>query len=83
MVSTESDETGLRPTEDDIQFVVAAAYQNPFTVSSNFARSEAPEVAAASSMGYITTMESPGLYGRRWRATPTGIHFIHKEQKTS
>ncbi len=54
--------------------VVEEAYLSAggLKVASNFAREHAQAVAAAASMGFITTAEGEG-YGRTWRATGKGI----------
>lgn len=68
------------PTEypDGVLFVVGIANEDPFRVSSNFARSYAPQVAAAASAGLITTW-TPDGFTRQWRPTAAGLRLIHKE----
>lgn len=58
--------------------VIEEAHNAPFSVQSDYARSKAQWVAAAASMGFITT-ECPAGYGRRWRTTIDGLLFL-KEQ---
>lgn len=53
--------------------VLLEAYLKPFKLQSDFARVFATEVAALACMGFITTLEGPGLYGRKWRITGTGL----------
>lgn len=55
--------------------VVKVVYDDPLSVQSDLARSQAQWVAAAASLGYITT-ESPDGFGRRWRLTVDGIYAL-------
>jgi hypothetical protein len=61
--------------------VVQQAYTCPFSLQSDFARSNAFFVAAASSLGYITTRTAPRSlhYGHLWRTTASGLTFLSKE----
>lgn len=55
--------------------VVKVVYDDPLSVQSDLARAQAQWVAAAASLGYITT-ESPDGFGRRWRLTADGIYAL-------
>lgn len=61
--------------------VVQQAYTKPFSLQSDFARSNSFFVAAAASLGYITTRTGPrsSLYGHLWRTTRAGLQFLEKE----
>jgi len=61
--------------------VVQQAYTRPFSLQSDFARSNSFFVAAAASLGYITTRTGPRspLYGHLWRTTKAGLQFLEKE----
>jgi hypothetical protein len=48
---------------------------SPFLVQSNFARERAQAVAAAASLGLLTT-KTPDGYGRTWRPTLVGQLFL-------
>ncbi len=48
-------------------------YQHPYKLQSDFAREWAQQVAALASMGYISTLEEPGVYGNKWRITGIGL----------
>ena len=61
---------------DRIYNVVHEAYLNQFAVSSNFAREHSQEVASAASIGLISTLEAPMVFGRHWRVTGVGLQFI-------
>lgn len=76
MGSTNSDTIGQRLTD-----VVQRAYSQPFSLQSDFARVNAFFVAAASSLGYITTRVAPRSlhYGHLWRATKEGLRYLEKE----
>lgn len=58
---------------DRILVVTHWIYQTPVTVSSNYARANAREIAAAASLGYITTRTAFDEFGSLWRATAAGI----------
>ena len=49
------------------------AWQEPFSVKSDFARSLAPTIAAAASLGFITSRQGPAEFGRVWLITPAGL----------
>ena len=59
--------------------ILLKAWKGGFTVQSNFSRDHCQEVAALASMGYITTQESPGLWGRTWRITKSGLEILNLE----
>ena len=61
---------------DNLYPVVHEAYLNQFAVSSNYARKHAQQVAAAASIGLISTLEAPMLFGKHWRVTGVGLQFI-------
>lgn len=56
--------------------VVREAYVGGFAVSSNFAREKSQEVAAAASIGFISTLEAPDVYGRTWLITGSGLQHL-------
>ena len=58
--------------------VLLKAYDKPFAVQSDFARSYSGEVAAAASTGLITSLVPEGIPTREWRVTPRGLGIIHK-----
>lgn len=70
------DATGQRLTK-----VILQAYTRPFSLQSDFARANAFYVAAAASLGYITTRTAPRghAYGHLWRATREGLKHLEKE----
>lgn len=65
--------------------VLEEVHEAPLSIQSNFARAYAPFVAAAASLGWITTM-SPrtGTFGRYWLISPQGatalFHHSHFNQ---
>lgn len=61
-----------------LQEVLLETYKNPFKLQSDFAREFAQEVAALACAGYITTLEGPAQYGRKWRITGIGIEKLRK-----
>lgn len=62
--------------QERMYHVVHAAYLKPFRIKSNFAREYCQEVAAAASIGLISTIESPMVYAHNWRITGTGLDYI-------
>lgn len=59
--------------------VLRYAYLNSFSVSSDFARYRAQQIAALASMGLISTRCGPREYGRIWRITEEGIETLRIE----
>lgn len=61
--------------------VIQTAYSRPFSLQSDFARSNAFYVAAAASLGLITTQTSPrsAIYGTLWRTTKEGLKYLEKK----
>lgn len=49
------------------------AWLEPFSVKSDYARAAAPSIAAAASLGFLTTRQGPAEFGRVWLITPAGI----------
>lgn len=54
------------------------AYTDPFKLQSDFARLYAQEVACLACMGFISTLEGAGVYGRKWRITGIGLDKLRK-----
>ena len=61
---------------DKLYEVLQEAYINQFTVQSTYARENAQEVASAASLGLISSIEAPMVYGRHWRITGVGLQFL-------
>lgn len=81
MVNTKWEQLGLTLI-DDVLHVLLRCHDDPPTVKSDFARSNAPEVAMAASLGLITTkLHDPHLFtqfGNEWRLTTRGLHILEK-----
>ena len=56
-----------------LRLVLLHSYLSPFKVQSDFARQYAQEVACLASLGFISTLEGPQQYGRKWRVTGIGL----------
>jgi Na+/glutamate symporter len=56
------------------------AWTSPFYVKGNYARQNALEVAAAASMGLITTEVSTGSFGGQWLITREGLEVLHEHK---
>lgn len=55
------------------------AWTNPFFVKGNYARQNALEVAAAASMGLITTRSDHETFGGQWLITKEGLESLWAE----
>lgn len=75
MVPTPSANRGLTLTEfdRDVRTVIDTVWADVVFVSSNYARKHAELIAAAASLGYITTQVHAGGFGRQWRVTRAGL----------
>lgn len=56
--------------------VLQRCYIEPFTVQSNYARTNALQVAELASRGLITTHAGHGVYSKHWRVTPAGCALL-------
>ena len=75
------------PCDPDLMEVVYEAYNKPFTLKSNFARTHSEDVARAASLGLIGSMINCGsvvfIADGRWRITKLGLETLaQKEPKT-
>jgi hypothetical protein len=59
--------------------VVLDAHHAPRSVQSNWARENAQLVAAAASLGFITTIHQ-AAFGRSWRVTTAGLELVERAQ---
>lgn len=59
--------------------VLYRTFTSPFSVSSDFSRYKAQEIAALASLGLITTKVGKHQYGRIWRITEEGIETLRLE----
>lgn len=63
--------------------VLEKAYAGSIYLSSDFARSEAPWVAAAASMGWISSIHIDGLeFMPMWVITAEGLHAYRNRKDT-
>jgi hypothetical protein len=60
--------------------ILRRAWRSPFTVSCDFARTNAPFVAIAACKGLITTRISADVYGRNWIITAAGLRMINESE---
>lgn len=58
--------------------LLCVAYMDGIAVQSNMARSHAGLVAAAASMGLLTTETHEGSFGRTWRPTQDGYLWVQE-----
>lgn len=69
------------PYSDGLWGVLTWAHEGPFSVQSNFARSMAPEVALAASLGYISVVAPDGrTYTRSWYITAAGLTALSNKE---
>lgn len=66
------------PLYHQLNDVVLESYISGITVQSNTARVKAPVVAAAASLGFITTQVG-AEFGRVWRPTQVGLKFFMED----
>lgn len=70
------------PVSAEIYLVVSRAWEHGIAVSSDLARHYAPEVALASSMGWISTVSLDGTQGlRTWNVTAEGVSALEHHRK--
>ena len=67
-------QTGVTPI--NVPEVLRRAWVRPFATRSDFARAHADSVAAAASLGYLTTQVGPALFERVWLITPAGLAHL-------
>lgn len=60
--------------------VLNEAWDGGFSVSGDFARSNAATVAYLACTGSITTNITSNVYGKRWLITPKGIEELFAEK---
>lgn len=58
--------------------MICEAYTDGIAVQSNRARYRGQEIAAAASMGLLTTEEPDGSFGRVWRPTSAGYLWLRE-----
>lgn len=63
--------------QNDTTMVLERAWISPFRTKSDFAREYAVAVAAAASIGLITTQTERNLYGCTWRITSDGLSELY------
>lgn len=56
--------------------VLQRSYLKPFTLQSDFARTNSVHVAELASRGLLTTHVGHSYYGRRWRVTAAGRSLL-------
>lgn len=62
---------------EELHWVIVKAYTHGIAIQSNFAREHAAQVAAAASLGLITT-SLMGDFGRTWRVTELGLRLANE-----
>lgn len=74
------DSTGIDPLLwDDLQAVVTRVYVKGLAIQSDFARRNSAVLAAAASLGLITTV-AEGHFTHRWRPTVKGLRFVQENR---
>ena len=59
-----------------LAYTVREVAYSDVTVSSNFARENAPYIAMAASMGLISTKITRDVYGNAWKPTTGGLSLL-------
>lgn len=62
----------------ELDFLLSSAYLDGIYLQSNLARVMSDVVAAAASMGLLTTENPDGTYGRVWRPTVDGYLWVRE-----
>lgn len=74
--------TGTRPINAELAAkldeLLSLAYLDGIYLQSNLARALADTVAAAASMGLLSTENPDGTYGRVWRPTVDGYMWVRE-----
>lgn len=67
-------------TDHTLLSVLAEVYKQPRSVSSDYARAVASEIAALASQGLITTRipQRKPQYGRLWRVSAGGVQVLNQ-----
>lgn len=60
--------------------VLQRAWLRGFSIQSNFAQQHAAYVAAAASLGYITTRQPDGTYSNQWHITLLGHTYLEQQE---
>jgi hypothetical protein len=60
----------------ELDALITLAYMDGIAVQSNVARSNAANVAAAASLGLLTTEDPMGNFTRTWRPTMDGLLWV-------
>ena len=85
MGPTTSEAIGPKPIELDgpllvnLRLIVEEVHHRPRSVSSDWARYHAAEVAAAASRGLVTTAQGRA-FGRLWRPTAAGLALVEEQE---
>ena len=56
--------------------VLRRAHRSPFALQSDFARANAPLVAYAASVGYLSSILPTGVPGTTWHITAAGLRHL-------
>lgn len=61
---------------EEVREVLHEIWRRPIAIGSDYARHRSTVVAAAASLGLITTHIEGGEFGRQWRVTADGLRFL-------
>ena len=70
--------TRLTPIDKRLSEVMVESYRKNFSLQSDFFRANAPYVAMAASLGYLTTRVYGDVYSSEWRPTSKGLRWLEK-----
>lgn len=72
------------PVPPEVYEILGVAWEQPLAVQADYARANAPFVALAASLGWISNVRPGGQsYDRYWRITAVGIHALRTDTATS
>jgi len=73
----------LSAIDQTLAEVITEAHTRRFSVSGDFARRNAAQVAMASSLGLITTKINSNVFGRDWLPTAFGLTMLAQMEANS
>ncbi len=56
------------------------AWTDPFSVKGQYSRDNAPEIAVAASLGYLSAMAPDGYFAPRWHVTAKGLEWLMEQE---
>jgi hypothetical protein len=65
------------PVPSEVWEILGVSWEHPIAVQSDYARANAPFIALAASLGWISNVRPDCMsFGRHWLVTAVGIHAL-------